>query len=173
MAINKCKECGNKVSSHAKECPHCGVSNPVVTLGNLIWRVSILFIVCFLVFSWVTSGNSIKKISSNITNEPVIRVNIENILSDYKKNEIGADNKYKDHLIETSGTITSIKKDIMDKPYVTLSANNHFSIPEIQAYFNDSMNVVLGQLKNGSRLTVVCRIDGLMMNVLAKNCIIK
>ena len=28
MAIMKCRECGNKVSSEAATCPHCGVSNP-------------------------------------------------------------------------------------------------------------------------------------------------
>jgi hypothetical protein len=28
MAIMKCRECGNRVSSEAAICPHCGVSNP-------------------------------------------------------------------------------------------------------------------------------------------------
>ncbi len=29
MALSKCKECGKKVSSTAKKCPHCGVKKPV------------------------------------------------------------------------------------------------------------------------------------------------
>lgn len=31
MAMTKCKECGNDVSTEAKTCPHCGVDNPGLT----------------------------------------------------------------------------------------------------------------------------------------------
>ena len=34
MAIMKCRECGNKVSSEAATCPHCGVSNPVKVIAK-------------------------------------------------------------------------------------------------------------------------------------------
>ena len=61
----------------------------------------------------------------------------------------------------------------MDNLYVTLGTGAQFQIPEIQAFFDDSMNNQLGQLRKGSKLTVVCRVDGLMMNVLAKDCVIK
>ena len=29
MALNPCRECGDKVSSKAKTCPHCGIKRPV------------------------------------------------------------------------------------------------------------------------------------------------
>jgi uncharacterized OB-fold protein len=32
MAMTECKECGKMVSSSAKKCPHCGVSNPGVSV---------------------------------------------------------------------------------------------------------------------------------------------
>lgn len=36
MAIMKCRECGNKVSSEAATCPHCGVSNPAKPLAKAV-----------------------------------------------------------------------------------------------------------------------------------------
>jgi tRNA_anti-like len=105
--------------------------------------------------------------------EQVMQVNIRDILSAYESNEVGADNKYKGNLIQVTGIIESIKKDILDNLYVTLGTGAEFEIPQIQAFFDDSMNDQLGQLRKGSQLTVVCRINGLMMNVLAEDCVIK
>ena len=105
--------------------------------------------------------------------ETVMQVSIRDILSAYEGNEVGADNKYKGNIIQVTGIISSVKKDIMDNLYVTLGTGAQFQIPEIQAFFDDSMNNQLGQLRKGSQLTVICRVDGLMMNVLAKDCVIK
>lgn len=104
--------------------------------------------------------------------ESVTKVNIRDILADYSNNEIGADNKYKGTVIEVSGTVSSIKKDILDSLYVTIGTGKQFEIPEIQAFFDDSMNSRLGELQKGQRLTVTCRVEGLMMNVLLKNCLL-
>jgi hypothetical protein len=103
----------------------------------------------------------------------VMQVNIRDILSAYENNEVGADNQYKGKLIEVTGIVDDIKKDIMDNLYVTLGTGAQFEIPQIQAFFDDSMNNQLGQLRKRQQLTVVCRVDGLMMNVLAKDCVIK
>lgn len=105
--------------------------------------------------------------------EQITQVHIREILSAYENNEVGADNQYKGNLIQTTGIVSNIKKDIIDNLYVTLGTGAQFQIPEIQAFFDDSMNNQLGQLRKGQKLTVVCRIEGLMMNVLAKDCVIK
>jgi hypothetical protein len=104
--------------------------------------------------------------------EKVMQVNIRDILSAYEGNEVGADNKYKGNVIQVTGTINSVKKDFMDNLYVTLGSGAQFQIPQIQAFFDDSMNNQLGQLQKGRKLTVICRVEGLMMNVLAKDCVI-
>lgn len=103
----------------------------------------------------------------------VIQVNIQDILSAYESNEVGADNRFKGETIEVTGIVADIKKDILDNLYVLLGTGSRFEIPSIQAFFDDSMNSQLGQLNKGQRLTVVCRVDGLMMNVIAENCSIK
>lgn len=116
---------------------------------------------------------SVDKAVSNSPTEEVMQVGIQNLLSAYEDNEIGADNRYKDKLVQVTGIVDSVKKDILDNLYVTLGTGRQFQIPTVQAFFDDSMNEQLGQLSKGQQLTVVCRIDGLMMNVLAKECIIK
>lgn len=103
----------------------------------------------------------------------IMQVNIHDILSAYQNNEIGADNRYKGKMIQVTGIVGDIKKDIMDNLYVTLGTGAQFEIPQIQAFFDSSMNKQLGQLHKKQKLTLVCRVDGLMMNVLAKDCVIK
>lgn len=103
----------------------------------------------------------------------IMQVGIRQLLSDYKNNEINADNKYKGNHVQVTGIVDNIKKDIMSNLYITLGTGAEFEIPEIQAFFDDSMNEKLGNLSKGQKLTVVCRIDGLMMNVLGQDCIIQ
>lgn len=103
----------------------------------------------------------------------VLQMDIRKLLADYSNNEVGADNKYKGKQVQVTGTVTDVKKDIIDNLYVTLGTGKQFEIPELQAYFDDSMNSHLGDLNKGQKLTVICQIDGLMMNVLGKDCVIK
>lgn len=139
-------------------------------------------------FSWLAlslaiigaqDGTNTSSTSSRLTSPAkavpaqVMQVNIRDILAAYENNEVGADNQYKGKLIEVTGIVDNIKKDIFDNLYVTLGTGAQFEIPQIQAFFDDSMNNQLGQLRKRQRLTVVCRVDGLMMNVLAKDCVIK
>ena len=53
MALVKCVECKNKISSKAKVCPHCGRKNPTFSFINslkclLILIISFVVIVFFL-----------------------------------------------------------------------------------------------------------------------------
>lgn len=123
------------------------------------------------VASNVSTTSSVSTVKENV--EQIMQVNIREILSAYEKNEVGADNKYKGNLIQVTGEIGEIKKDLMDNLYVTLGTGSQFEIPQIQAFFDDSMNNQLGQLSQGRQLTVICRVKGLMINVLAEDCIIK
>lgn len=134
--------------------------------------------VCLAVFISAGNGSKLNRTStitlpSQIKAEQIMQVNIHEILSAYKNNEIGADNKYKGKLIQVTGKIGSIKKDILDNLYVTLGTGKFLEIPQIQAFFNDSKNNQLAQLRKGHQLTIVGRVDGLMMNVLMNGCIIK
>ena len=105
--------------------------------------------------------------------ETAMQLDISRLLGDYEGNEVAADNKYKGNTVQVTGKVGDIKKDIMDNLYVTLGTGKEFEIPQVQAFFDDSMNGQLGNLRKGQELTVVCKIKGLMMNVLAEDCFIK
>lgn len=49
MAMTKCKECGTEVSSSAKTCPQCGISNPGVTGGQMIVGLVAVVLIGWLV----------------------------------------------------------------------------------------------------------------------------
>lgn len=140
---------------------------------SFVWMVLSFVIVSSQDDTNLSSSNASSSAPISAPAEKVMQINIREILSAYEGNEIGADNKYKDKIIQVTGIISSVKKDVMDNLYVTLGTGAQFEIPEIQAFFDDSMNNQLGQLRKGSKLTVICRVEGLLMNVLAEDCVIK
>lgn len=111
--------------------------------------------------------------TSKAVTDSVLETPIKQLLADYRNNEVAADNKYKSKLVQTTGLVDDIKKDIMNNLYVTIGTGRDFEIPQVQAFFDDSMNNQLAALNKGQKITVVCRIEGLMMNVLGRKCIIK
>lgn len=140
---------------------------------SFIWLALTFVIIASQDGTQRTAGSSSSASPITASQEQIMEVNIRDILSAYENNEVGADNQYKGSLIQVVGIVSSIKKDIIDNLYVTLGTGAQFQIPEIQAFFDDSMNSQLGQLRKGQKLTVACRIDGLMMNVIARDCVIK
>ena len=134
------------------------------------------FWVILLIIGGIGAGSqdSEDKVATNkSSNKEIvpISVSIGELLSSYNDNEVGADVKFKGKYIQTSGIVGDIKKDIMDDLYVTIGATGEaFEIPVLQAFFLDKYTNDLANLKKGQTLEVVCKIDGLMMNVLGKKC---
>ena len=52
MAMKKCRECRQAVSSSAKVCPHCGIKDPYASPKGLI---KLLLLVGFIAFAWLTN----------------------------------------------------------------------------------------------------------------------
>ena len=100
---------------------------------------------------------------------PVLTVNSKNLYNDYNNNEIAADDKYKGKIIQVKGTIRDIGNDIMDEAYVTLIGDEFFG--DVQCFFTDKSYLV--DVKKGQNINVVGYCDGLFINVIMKNCIIK
>ena len=101
--------------------------------------------------------------------KPVLTVNSKNLYNDYNNNEIAADDKYKGKIIQVKGTIRDIGNDIMDEAYVTLIGDEFFG--DVQCFFSDKSYLV--DVKKGQNINVVGYCDGLFINVIMKNCIIK
>ncbi len=57
MALTKCRECGDKVSTGAIKCPHCGVKNPALSthLTNIIAALGVI-VICIFLFVYISKG---------------------------------------------------------------------------------------------------------------------
>jgi hypothetical protein len=118
------------------------------------------------------SGPSVSESGAGST-PPAISVTADQLVSDYEANEVAADEKYKEKVIEVSGYVDSIGKDITDTMYVTLETGEEFSLVHPQLFFSDTHEAEVAELKKGDPLTVRCRCDGKFMNVHLTSCVIE
>lgn len=102
--------------------------------------------------------------------ESVVAADIAEMLATYKSNEIKADSKWKGKFVEISGKVDDIKKDIVDKMYVTVGTGGDFEIPQVQCYFDDAHSKVLGDLEKGQAVKIRGLVKGLMGNVVLEDC---
>ena len=89
----------------------------------------------------------------------------------FEQNEVAADDRYKGKWIEISGTIDNIGKDILDKMYLTLEAEQ--PLFGVQAFFADKHKSALASLAKGDPVTLLCKCSGKMGNVLLRECSFK
>ena len=102
-----------------------------------------------------------------------VKVSAADLFKAYEANEIAADQRFKGKLLEVSGKIDSIGKDLLDNPYVSLKSGGQFDILGIQAFFDEAATSQLAGLSKGQSVTLQCRCDGKMMNVMLKDCALR
>ena len=103
--------------------------------------------------------------------EPVdMTVDVAELLRDYKGNELHGDNKYKGKRVRIIGKAGEFKRDITNTIYMTVGTGAQFEIPEAQCFFGDEYANAVASLTKGATVVVNCTVDGLMMNVLMKDC---
>lgn len=121
-----------------------------------------------------SSGNDRKSArgsrGSGVAAERAMTVPLKTLLSEYKDNELRSDGKWKGKVVQVTGSVTSIKKDIVGSPYVTLGTGAPFEIPSVQCMLDDSSSGRASSLSKGRTVTVKGRVTGLMMNVLLSDC---
>jgi hypothetical protein len=175
--LKACRECGHEVSAAARACPNCGARNP--GFGKKTYGVFSLvaFGVALVVFiallrAFESGGPSVSE--SDVTSTaPAISVTADQLAGDYEANEVAADEKYKQKIVEVSGNVDSIGKDITDTIYVTLQTSEEYAVVKPQLFFSDEHKQEAAALQRGQPLTVKCRCDGKFMNVILKACVVE
>lgn len=102
---------------------------------------------------------------------PVVTVTPQQLLKDYTANEVSADMKYKGKTLEVTGTIDSISKDLFDQVYVALDAGD--PMRNVTCYLDSESQKKVADLKKGQRVTIQGRGDGMMMNVMLRDSVLK
>ncbi|MHC5079772.1 MAG: OB-fold protein, partial [Planctomycetota bacterium] len=114
----------------------------------------------------------VKKASSEKPAEgkPALTVSAAQLFKDYEENEVAADEKYKGKILQVSGEVSDIGKDIMDKMYVNLKTENMFM--HVQCYFSDKHKDKLKTMKKGQQVTIKGKCDGKLMGVNLRGCLL-
>jgi hypothetical protein len=92
------------------------------------------------------------------------------LIEDYASNEVAADGKYKNQLLEISGTVQSVSEDPLGNPYVMVSAS--IQTPNgVQGDFSQDQDGELSSLNPGQYITIECMGRGdVLGTVTATNC---
>ncbi len=100
-----------------------------------------------------------------------IKLSAETLRQAYKANEVNGDNLYKGKLVEISGTVDSIGKDIMKEAYITFETPESVSFDKVQCMFNQTEEAGLAQLKKGQAIKVQGVVSGATIgSVIVRNC---
>jgi tRNA_anti-like len=149
---------------------------------NFTLSSSLVFVLAFGLFAYSTTFMSKKDhdaqstTSTAVTQEdpvvPVPKVTALGISNEYKQNEVAADAKYKGQIIEVTGTVETIGKDVLDTPYIALATQQYAIIDKVQCMFSKSDEAELATVKKGSKITLRGEVSGKLGNILVRDCAI-
>lgn len=130
------------------------------------------------------SCNSQQKTKEKIISEPKeavmdvmnksadFKISAIKLYKEYKANEPAADNKYNGKIIEVSGKIERIGKDILGQAYVTLKIED-YSLASVQCVFPDVQKSTVASLSQGQQIVIKGECKGkLLGTVLLEKCVV-
>jgi hypothetical protein len=88
----------------------------------------------------------------------------------YDANEVAADRRFKGELVAVRGRIRNVGRDLLNTPYVSLTTGEKLSFRGVQCFFAEADADNLVHLRKGETVTILGTCDGLMGNVLLKDC---
>lgn len=100
---------------------------------------------------------------------PDAKLTASALYAEYDKNVIAADEKYKEKLLEVSGKVQSVDKDIMGSMYVAIKTNDLIGV--VQCMLDDTQKTKAAALSKDQQVTV----DGInkgrtLTNIILRDC---
>jgi len=138
--------------------------------------ITIVVVIGLIILSKISPNQNViapeNASSTSQNSNSVINISAEKLMKEYEENEVAADQKYKNKLIEVSGTIENIGKDLFENPYIALETDpeDEFSLTLIQCGFKKSDEAQLASLIKGKKITLQGTGDGILLNIQLKNC---
>ena len=118
MAMTKCKECGEKVSTSAKKCPHCGVDYPGTSAGDVIGGLVVLALIVGAVWWFMSDGD--KEEAKSYSYSSASYEEVDSILCCLFEKKLSIEETVKNTLIE---------KSIVEKIYELNINSEHKRLP--------------------------------------------
>jgi hypothetical protein len=94
-------------------------------------------------------------------------VTADDLVAAYQRNGIAADRLFKGQVVDISGAVGWVGKDVFGNPYVTLGRD---AAASVQATFPRGSDTLLADLNPDQRIVVRCRVEGKVVSVAAREC---
>lgn len=194
MPLITCPDCHREISDSAPACPGCGkpMSSAPISAGEsigdyrayrgrrrsnlpgmIIMLVIGFFVVRFFFGSDIARGlQGLSGDTPYVAPPRIYSATAEQILGDYLDNEVAADSRYRGAVIDVSGVAKSIGKSAGGSMYVTITGQTRLGIRSFQGFFPHSAANDLAAIRKGQRLVIRCRVDGMFINVIGRECMI-
>lgn len=132
-----------------------------------------IFVALFTIM--LACGETPEVVEKEIAEQPTdIKISANRLFKEYEANQVAADEKYKDKILEISGIVDDIGKDIADQIYVALKVGGEYEISVVQCYFSGEHTSEAAQLKKGQKITIKgkCEEQNIVGNIIINGCVI-
>ncbi|WP_158620055.1 OB-fold protein [Corallococcus sicarius] len=93
------------------------------------------------------------------------------MLREYGANEVRADASYRGQVIQTTGYVESLGRDMLDSIYVVLTSTRGSDPTSLQYNFGEAELQQVANVSRGKHITVRGRVAGLSLgSVIVSNC---
>lgn len=129
--------------------------------------VTLLGLALVLSYASTTDKEEKKKAEAVKSATTQVKTTPGEIKKAYADNEVAADSKFKGKVIEIQGKVSSVGKDVLDRPYVVLKEG----FLGLQCLFGKHDSKALAGLKKGQAVTLKCKCEGKSMgSPVLKSC---
>ena len=183
-----CKHCGGPLANNSSFCNRCG--RPIVDnsadenkkkgiVGAILAIIAAIFATVAIIVSIIglpsgdtpPSGTNNSGTTTTAPEKQTIKVSAKDLYQAYEENEVAADRKYGNQLVEITGTVDNIGTDVIGRVYITFPTGK--TLKSVQCYFEDDEAIDgVASIAKGQTVTVVGTCGGFTLNVSVKDCII-
>ena len=179
VKASKCENCDHSFVDDAAETPRkkggsCG--QRVLILLSVLSAVVFIALITIVFFfddgTWRTGQSIAPDVESQPTATP-LSISAKDLISEYEANEIAADGKYKDKVLDVRGDIKDFGVGLFEQKYVSLSDGKDYSFNSLRCNFEDENASQLIDLAKGHEVVLRGLNSGMLfMSVSLDNCIV-
>ena len=119
------------------------------------------FLLALIIFITIVGCGICNRSESNKEKlkDPEVTVSAETLIKDYRENEVSADDKYRNKVLEVTGVVSQVKKESLSRIIVILQKPNTYL--GVKCQLDKEYKEEAGELRTGDEITVIGKCAGL------------